>query len=68
MGAEAFRPQAIYSSRNVKVAYQLDWSLTLFWRTPSGQTIGFRNYRSRLNLIGSGYSNTGSRNRGSACF
>ncbi|MDB5344882.1 MAG: hypothetical protein JWP89_3259 [Schlesneria sp.] len=35
MSSESSIPQPIYSSENIKVAYQLDWSLTVFWRNPS---------------------------------
>ena len=32
--AETAKPQAVYSGENIEVAYQLDWSLTIFWRKP----------------------------------
>ncbi|MCX7420828.1 MAG: hypothetical protein NT013_14975 [Planctomycetia bacterium] len=28
------KPQAVYARENIQVAYQLDWSLTIFWRKP----------------------------------
>ena len=28
------KPQPIYTSANCQPAYQLNWSLALFWRTP----------------------------------
>ncbi len=35
MGSENSIPQPAYTSENIVVAYQLDWSLTVFWRKPS---------------------------------
>ena len=34
MAAESAKPLAVYSGENIEVAYQLDWSLTIFWREP----------------------------------
>jgi REP element-mobilizing transposase RayT len=34
MDSDSQNPRAVYSPENIAVAYQLDWSLTIFWRTP----------------------------------
>lgn len=34
MGDETPSRQPVYSPENIHVAYQLDWSLTIFWRQP----------------------------------
>ena len=34
MSVEIAKPQAVHSGENIEVAYQLDWSLTIFWREP----------------------------------
>lgn len=34
MAANSEMPRAVYSRENIEVAFQLDWSLTIFWRKP----------------------------------
>lgn len=45
-------PQAVYSDKNIKVAYQLDWSLTLFWRDPQWPDDWFESLQQALELDG----------------
>jgi hypothetical protein len=52
MPADSAQPRPVYSPDNIRVAYQLDWSLTIFWRQPVWTDDWFEALQQALELDG----------------